>query len=556
MFKRKFQSGTSSIRDFFGPRSRIAVLSLLVVVPYMLERVWTLEASRSSEITRASTELLYTAKHSADAQREVISSVEALLRSAAYIRAVSNNPRDCSMVRDSFYVEMPWISNFAIADNDGRIQCSTNRQYVGLNFSDRAYFEEALDKRRFVLSETVFNKLTNQPTVIASYAPSALPRSEAFVAMASINMQWLAQMLSRTERQAGVEILLIDKKGTILATRDNSFWLVGTRLDENALTTVTNAEPSGSTSLAGPNGVRQVISYANVTGTDMRMVARIDEARMLGQIDRDIRKAYLELALVSLLVMAAMAFFTELYAIRPLRELIKTVTRFGKGDLTIPVKPPAFLPPILQPLAKAFNDMADQLAEREQQLRAANNQLAVLASIDTVSGLANRRGFDSRLEFEWMKGEQTGDALGFLMIDVDFFKLFNDSYGHLEGDNCLRQVSDALSEVANRVNGFAGRYGGEEFTMLLPGVTSERALDVAELTRAGTEQLHIAHKASPNGRVTVSIGVAHACPPAGTPRDLMEAADAGLYAAKRRGRNTVVAHGAISMAEDVLALAS
>lgn len=557
MLSRRFQFNRFSIRGLFGPRARIAAIGLILVVPFMLERVWTLEASRVTEIRRASAELLHVARHSADAQREVISSVEALLRSAAYIHlSAGAGARGCAIIGESFYVEMPWILNLAIAGKDGRILCSTTSSFVGLNVEGRDYFESAINSRRFVISSTVVNKLTQRPTMIAAYASQAASPDDVVVVMASINMQWLAQMLEKAEPRPGLETLLVDSKGMILATRASGFRIAGTMLDDNEFIAALSAAETGSITSVGQQGVRKITSFARVTGTDMYMVARVDEKRMLQPIDTDIRWAYGELALVSLLVMFVTALCTELFAVRPLRELTRTVTRFGMGDLAIPARPKGFLPPILEPLAKAFDDMARQLAERERQLRSANNQLAVLASVDTVSGLANRRGFDSRLDFEWMKGEQTGASIAFLMIDVDFFKLFNDTYGHLEGDECLRRISGSLADIANQVNGFVGRYGGEEFSMLLPEVSNEQAIRIAEQVRAEIEQLGIAHKASPNGHVTVSIGVAHAHPGHGTVKDLVEAADAGLYAAKRRGRNAVVEHGAVRAVEQNVALAS
>ena len=120
------------------------------------------------------------------------------------------------------------------------------------------------------------------------------------------------------------------------------------------------------------------------------------------------------------------------------------------------------------PLARAFNAMAAQLSQRERELVATNDRLTVMASIDMLSGLANRRGFQSRLDFEWMKAQQFNSELSLLMIDVDHFKLYNDTYGHPEGDTCLTRLGEALAGIAAGTMGFAGRYGGEEFCLLLP----------------------------------------------------------------------------------------
>jgi diguanylate cyclase (GGDEF)-like protein len=190
--------------------------------------------------------------------------------------------------------------------------------------------------------------------------------------------------------------------------------------------------------------------------------------------------------------------------------------------------------------------MAAQLAQRERDLIASNERLTVIASIDMLSGLANRRGFQSRLDFEWMRSQQYGSELSLLMIDVDHFKLYNDTYGHPEGDSCLTKLGGTLSNIAAETMGFAGRYGGEEFCLLLPNTDAVRAREIGEAVRAAVQNLELPHATSIHQNVTVSIGVASTRPNGvQRPGDLIEAADAALYAAKHRGRNTVVEHGIV-----------
>jgi diguanylate cyclase (GGDEF)-like protein len=201
--------------------------------------------------------------------------------------------------------------------------------------------------------------------------------------------------------------------------------------------------------------------------------------------------------------------------------------------------------------------MAAQLIGRERELVATNERLTVIASIDMLSGLANRRGFQSRLDFEWMKAQQHGSELSLLMIDVDHFKLFNDSYGHPEGDVCLARLGETLAGIAAEIIGFAGRYGGEEFCLLAPNTGSKRALEIGEMVRAAVQELAMPHCTSHYQTVTVSVGVACTRPnDRQQPGDLIEAADAALYAAKRRGRNAVVEHGIVRVTDDGIVLAS
>jgi diguanylate cyclase (GGDEF)-like protein len=179
-----------------------------------------------------------------------------------------------------------------------------------------------------------------------------------------------------------------------------------------------------------------------------------------------------------------------------------------------------------------------------------------MASMDMLSGLANRRGFQSRLDFEWMKAQQNDSELSLLMIDVDHFKLFNDTYGHPEGDACLGRLGETLAAIAAETMGFAGRYGGEEFCLLLPNTGAARAVEIGEMVRTAVQNLALPHATSSHQTVTVSLGVACTMPnDAQQPGDLIEAADAALYAAKRRGRNAVVEHGFVRIADAEVALA-
>ena len=130
-----------------------------------------------------------------------------------------------------------------------------------------------------------------------------------------------------------------------------------------------------------------------------------------------------------------------------------------------------------------------------------------------------------------------------MMIDIDHFKLFNDRYGHVRGDACLRAVGETLSLVALEDVAVVARYGGEEFALLLPGLDVGRTIALAEEARRAIEDLLMTHADAPCGVITISIGVELLVPASNqTAADLVEAADRALYDAKRRGRNTVVAH--------------
>jgi len=312
----------------------------------------------------------------------------------------------------------------------------------------------------------------------------------------------------------------------------------------------------GSLSFTDGEGSKRIVHFVRIPGTQSRLVVSIDESNVTAAINREIRTAYLQLLLVCLFVLLGALVAAERLIIRPIQMMVAMAKRFGQGDWSVRAARNR-LPAEFVPLARAFNAMAAQLIERERQLVATNERLTVIASIDMLSGLANRRGFQSRLDFEWMKAQQHGSALSLLMIDVDHFKLFNDSYGHPEGDVCLARLGETLAGIAAEIMGFAGRYGGEEFCLLAPNIDSRRALEIGELVRAAVQELAMPHCTSHHQTVTVSVGVACAKPnDKQQPGDLIEAADAALYAAKHRGRNAVVEHGIVRLTDGGIALAS
>ena len=169
---------------------------------------------------------------------------------------------------------------------------------------------------------------------------------------------------------------------------------------------------------------------------------------------------------------------------------------------------------------------------------AAEAELSRLAETDALTGLANRRRFEAGLALAWARAAASGETLGLLMIDADAFKAYNDLFGHQAGDGVLRAVAARLDRAARELGGLACRCGGEEFILLLPGVTGSGALATAEAARAGVEALGLPHPRGVAGVVTISVGVAVDRPAAGsTATDLLAEADAALYRAKAEGRN-------------------
>lgn len=238
----------------------------------------------------------------------------------------------------------------------------------------------------------------------------------------------------------------------------------------------------------------------------------------------------------------------------PLAQLIRatrllgvsSVSRVDKSDL------PTQSQDEIGELARAFAAMADQVhyaraqlefkvQERTLELEAANQKLEALSTTDELTGIANRRRFDEALDEEWRRAKRSASELTLAMIDVDWFKQYNDHYGHPAGDQCLRSIAHVLQAAAQRAGDLVARYGGEEFALITMGVAENGRLAFAQTLCNAVMHLQWPHEQSPFGWVTISIGVASTIPRQHeSPDSLLKQADMALYRAKELGRNRVV----------------
>jgi diguanylate cyclase (GGDEF)-like protein len=536
------------LKAIFGIRARLVLLALILVAPAMFERVRGLETTRANRIAAASADLMEVAHNGIESQRAMLRSVEALLRATAHFHTTTaNREQPCALIHSGFRLDPEQVASTSVADARGRIICSTLPAAVGIDISDRSYFRRAIETKQLVASDYIIARALARPSIIVALPVATAGPEVDHVILASVGLNWFDRLLVSGKSRLLPTVILLSETGTVLARRMVSGANTNAIPADTALAGAIGAEETGFVSTAGRGGGQgtMLYAYARVPGTTARLVVGISEAEVVGPINREIWTSYLEFSFFSLIVLFGAWVVSERLVIRPIRLLASVAQRFGRGDLAARAKQPG-LPVEFDALAKSFDAMAAQLGEREGELRATNSRLTVLATLDPVSGLANRRGFESRVDFEWMRATQTQQSLAILMIDVDHFKQFNDSYGHPEGDACLSRLGGLLAEFAGTCSGFAARYGGEEFLLLLPDADLKQAIETAERLRAAVAALAIPHRASVFGCVTVSIGVAAAVPePQLQVQDLIEAADTGLYAAKNRGRNQVVGHGVV-----------
>ncbi len=350
------------------------------------------------------------------------------------------------------------------------------------------------------------------------------------VLAARLDLGELSTSLHDYQQQSGARLVVVQRDGAVLAANP-----AGSRVAEAALRDLRAAGDS-VVPYDAADGIPVLARIAEVPASDWGVVAEIPAASAFAQIS-ELRTATIVTVLVLLLVVGAFAYGLGLLIVLPLERLSGAAQRVAGGDLDVDV--PVTGSGEVSQLGRVFNDMVRRLREGRAELER-------LSVTDALTGLANRRRLTTELEREVHRGERHGRPFAVLMLDVDRFKAFNDTFGHPAGDAVLKRLARVLQENARDVDTVA-RYGGEEFTMILAETDGTTAAGIAERVRGAVE----ADRFVPEGRdeelnITVSIGIALFPLNGRTPDALVTAADAALYQSKSAGRNRVTAASAVT----------
>lgn len=419
------------------------------------------------------------------------------------------------------------ILHIFVMDEKGNIFVSSNPELLTENRNYRGYFLEhrASELQLLHVSKAVPERLFQGNAIWTfhlSYRFNKPDGSFGGVVVAAVDPMYFAKIFRQMDLGSEALISMQDLDGNVLARQMNDEFSAGMNIaGADLYRHVKEAKRGFYITASSVDKVRRFVSYFQMPDYPVILAISEKETEVLKLFYQRRNSYYWSAILASLLLAGACGLLILLE--KRLREANENLDRK------------------VEERTKELDSVNEKMLEQNEELEALNEALHRLTIVDGLTGIANRRYFDECLEREWHKGQQQQKSLSLIMADLDFFKLFNDTYGHQKGDECLQIVAGVLSGNAMRATDLAARYGGEEFAIILPDTNLAGAMIVGESIRKQVQDLQIENRETPARWVTISLGVASMVPLAAeSSASLINLADKALYEAKNAGRNRVM----------------
>jgi len=418
------------------------------------------------------------------------------------------NIRELNQVARTQIRDLGELDGLYMSDARGQYFLATNGETQALNNADRVYFQhhQKGGGNELYIGQPVLGKTTGQWVITLSKGIYDDDGTFQGVALATLSVERFRTLYRSLPLGEQGIVVLAKRDGTILARSQSDAQTYLTNISQSPmLQAINSGTPRGAVTLTAiVDGVRRVYGFDSSLKYPMLVAVAAPE----------------EQALVAWRQRAWTMWSFAVGAV------------FGVGIMGVLV---------LRALGRQ-SAMARELRAAHQSLATANTTLKTLATEDGLTGLANRRHLDAYLASTFLRARREGKPLAFALVDVDFFKGYNDAYGHQRGDQALIEVANAMRTQVSREGDLVARYGGEEMAIVLPDLSAEQALAMAEQVREAVQRLGIEHRQSAYDQITVSVGVVAGVPGVdfSDTEAMVAAADQALYAAKGGGRNRVV----------------
>ncbi|WP_050180072.1 sensor domain-containing diguanylate cyclase [Domibacillus robiginosus] len=493
-----------------------------------------------------------------EAQNELISEwQDELIRDINYLSELP----EASNADKGFYEKLELLgSNRTLfydlfyADSSGRILYNTNPQAETrkINVSNTPYFREGMEWHTFTTGVRLIGEKSIRSIIFSAPVTKENGRFGGILA-GIVLADDIRHIVGDFAYGKTGTVYLVDKKGTVLSASSRTFpaSLKNTELFQDALKRKKRTE-----SYRNANGIESIGQYTWINGDEWVLISEVSTA----EIQQPFRDTLFFMGIILLLVFVISYFFIRRLIgqmTEPLQALLEGTAILRRGHYSHRIEDDVFVNASKEfsELCGAYNDMAGDLQkehalrlEAEKEMRRTNEQLRRLSFSDGLTGIGNRRYFDDVLALSWQRAIDDQRPMSLLLLDIDFFKKYNDRYGHDAGDRALQRVAKVVDEIAKEAGAAAARYGGEELAVILLPEVSVREFELAERIRCAVEHLGILHENHDHGVITVSVGGAILTPkPGDQPSLLIRKADEALYTSKRKGRARTTIYESVTL---------
>lgn len=528
-----------SLRRFLSRKSlisRFLAISAIAFVAIVPGRLMEAQGARERAEEAARVAVARIATEGVSRLSDIVDESKTILAIMALLPAFSTRGiPDCHRILTPIVAEVAWMGSLSAVRADGKILCSSASIAENMSVSDNSRFQEALALRQFQLSGPVVSRITRRPIFIATM-PLPAQGGETAALLMGINASWFTAVTDDLARSLpGGVVMTVDANGRLIARSEEK---TAQHMPDSGLSEIVHLDREGAHPVTLTDGRAMVFAVREIPYSRSLLLVGVPQSELHGPV-RAIEGSLLRDLSVTLSIIIFVFWLGLESFVRPAVTLAAAARRLGRGRFDIVIDSRRWAGEF-QTLAMAITAAAANLADRSRAEAEARASLRAQSLEDPLTRLKNRRGLDLYVDFEWRFCCNSRIHFAAIAFDIDFFKQFNDRYGHGAGDQALEAIAAIMARQAQEAGGVAARTGGEEFTIVVPGRSAHEVRAIAEAVLLRVTALRIPHAGSPLGWVTLSAGIASAAAGAAiSASDVFRAADAALYGAKGSGRNTI-----------------